>query len=264
MTLYGTGCKTLDELIGGGIPSGGMSTVFSSKNLGKTLLSLQIGTKFSIDTGKPVLYLETEGFFIEPMVKDKYLTFLGKRFNGKPNIDIMYLSNAFDFSRMLGRELELVRKEKKLEVMQWLVQLPENSKLAQMIKEKDYGMIIVDSFSDPCEDLLASQIKQLPERKNLVKPLLGALKDIGAKLDIPIFLTVHESKNPANPYDTGKPILGDTYGYAVKTVIQIRYTKDKNNRKFVLVRAPGIMETKTEPVVLGIKEDYGFVDGTVD
>lgn len=255
-----TGCKNLDELLKGGFPYGGYSLIFGEPRIGKTLLLLQIAVKFSIEQKKPVYFLETEGFFTDKDTWDKYINFLNERFGGKADIRLHYIADAYEFTKLFGQEIQLFQKKKKIEVLSFAEFRYFESPLFKALKEGNYGMLIIDSFSDPIEAILSSHIKEFPERKNLIKPPLDVIKNIGARLGIPIILTVHETKDPTNQYDKGNPILGWVIRYAIKTVIQIRRSRGKENRKVELYRAPGIMESKAEPIYLTIKEDIGFVD----
>lgn len=255
-----TGCPNLDEMIGGGVPSGAMSAIFGQYKIGKTLLALQVACKYSIETGKPVLYLDTEAFFSSKDVQKVYVDFFNKRFNGEAKIDFLFIPDAFEFTALFGREITLEKKGDKMEMVVALKNRPRNMPIFLTFKEKGYGMLVVDSFSNPITTLMASGRRQdLPARANLVRAIAGSMMVLAADYDIPVIHTTHESKDPVNPYDTGRPVLG-IYGYAVKTIFQIRYSKGKDMRKVVLFRAPGLMETKTESVVLQIKENIGFVD----
>lgn len=262
--MISTGCENLDKMLGGGIPEGAMSSIFGPFKIGKTLLALQIACKHSIENECKVLYLDTEAFFSSKDIQEKYVSFFNKRFGGEAQIDFQFIADAFDFTSLFGREITLEAKGegKKLEMVVTLKNRPRNMPIYVRCQKEKYGMIVIDSFSNPIATLIASGRRQdFPARANLVKSILGSLMVLAADLNIAVLQTTHESKDPTNPYDTGKPVMGGPYGYGVKTVFQLRYSKGKDNRKAVLFRAPGIMESKTEPTVLEIKQDVGFVDG---
>lgn len=203
----------------------------------------------------------SEAFFNAKDVQDKYLSFFNKRFGGKAQIDFEFVADAFDFAALFGREIVLEGKGDKMELVVKLKNRPRNMPIYVKCKKENYGMVIIDSFSNPIATLLASGRRQdFPARANLVKSILGSLMVLAADLNIPVLQTTHESKDPTNVYDTGRPVLGSPFGYGVKTIFQLRYSKGKDHRKATLFRAPGLMESKTEPVILEIKQDIGFVD----
>ncbi len=55
-----TGCKGLDDLIGGGVEEGIVTEFYGEGGSGKTSLALQLAVRCA-ESGKQVVYLDTEG-----------------------------------------------------------------------------------------------------------------------------------------------------------------------------------------------------------
>lgn len=59
-----TGCKSLDDILGGGFEKGIVSQVYGSSGTGKTNICLQLAVE-CVRNGKKVVYIDTEGFSAE-------------------------------------------------------------------------------------------------------------------------------------------------------------------------------------------------------
>ncbi|MBE0517235.1 MAG: DNA repair and recombination protein RadB [Methanophagales archaeon] len=60
-TKYSTGCKNIDELLGGGFESGTVTQLYGEAGSGKTNICLQVAVD-SARNGKSVIFIDTEGF----------------------------------------------------------------------------------------------------------------------------------------------------------------------------------------------------------
>jgi DNA repair protein RadB len=59
-----TGCKALDDILGGGFETGIVSQVYGASGTGKTNICLQLAVE-CVRSGKKVVYIDTEGFSAE-------------------------------------------------------------------------------------------------------------------------------------------------------------------------------------------------------
>ncbi len=60
-TKYSTGCKSIDELLGGGFESGTVTQLYGEAGSGKTNVCLQAAVECAIK-GKKVIFIDSEGF----------------------------------------------------------------------------------------------------------------------------------------------------------------------------------------------------------
>jgi DNA repair protein RadB len=63
-----TGCRALDELLGGGVEAGSVTMFYGEGGCGKTNLCLQLARNV-IDEGKKVAYIDTEGLSHDRMLQ---------------------------------------------------------------------------------------------------------------------------------------------------------------------------------------------------
>lgn len=64
MKRISTGCKSLDDLLGGGIEDGSVTMIYGEGGCGKTNICLQLALNV-IKSGKKVAYIDTEGLSYE-------------------------------------------------------------------------------------------------------------------------------------------------------------------------------------------------------
>ncbi|MDI6886255.1 MAG: ATPase domain-containing protein [archaeon] len=60
-TKYSTGCKNIDELLGGGFESGTVTQLYGEAGSGKTNICLQVAVECA-RKGKSIIFIDTEGF----------------------------------------------------------------------------------------------------------------------------------------------------------------------------------------------------------
>ncbi|MCK4735681.1 MAG: DNA repair and recombination protein RadB, partial [Methanophagales archaeon] len=60
-TKYSTGCKSIDELLGGGFESGTVTQLYGEAGSGKTNICLQVAVECA-RKGKKVIFIDSEGF----------------------------------------------------------------------------------------------------------------------------------------------------------------------------------------------------------
>jgi len=245
-------CKTLEALMVGGIHTGAPTLVFGIPNLGKTWLCYQAACACTRDPkygglGRPALYLDTEQFF-RPDVHDRFYDMFKKKWTDLPpkeKIDMRRTENIFKLFEYFGMELVIKQEEarntaiihfpterqKKLaetavkkgakdveavkgtfQAGNWL----ENSPLWKDFKEKNYGIMIIDSITIPIKSVLPSTTQNLPARTTVLTALLGTLYDIAIAFDCAIIVTDHITRNPIDPRSMGEPWGGANVMYYIK------------------------------------------------
>ena len=73
-----TGCETIDDMLGGGVPFGIVTAVFGEPTSGKTLFGDQMGLANIAKTGKNTILIETEGLrsYDTKLVLYKFMSFV--------------------------------------------------------------------------------------------------------------------------------------------------------------------------------------------
>src|SRR5262252_5873315 len=79
-----TGCKVLDTLTDGGLPTGTITQVFGEKALGKSILSLQAGFS-TVAAGSSAIILDTEQSYMSYLVPYRKTGFVKRYGTGEVN-----------------------------------------------------------------------------------------------------------------------------------------------------------------------------------
>lgn len=260
MSRVKTGVKEIDKQLKGGLVKGRQATFFGPPNIGKTLFCLQIGCKLSIEEDAPVIYLDTEGDFPDDVTLQTYTDFLGQRFNGDPDIRMKFVPDIVELMNEFGKDLNFIEQEgkEKQEITLEESKAPINSPVSLLIEQENAAGLILDSFSGPIEERFVSQSQNFPARASVIKSLAGALKILAEDHNVPVIETVHQTKNPTQPWLQAQAIGGDSYGYAVKTRILVKEGSG-TARKVLVTRHPGVHEEDFKEIIVDIEKDYGIV-----
>jgi len=109
---YSTGCKSIDELLGGGFESGTVTQLYGGAGSGKTNICLQVAVECA-KQGKSVIFIDTEGFSPE-----RFLQIAQSRTGGGEDVEsiarriIIYAPQNFEQQTACIKELDTVVKEK--------------------------------------------------------------------------------------------------------------------------------------------------------
>ena len=254
-----TGSKKLDEFLGGGLPIGSIANLIGNSKIGKSLFCIQCSSLFSITTGKPVLYCDTEAALISEDVQKRILGFFNKRFNGESAVDFVDIRDLTSFADFLGLNIKILPTEtgKRLDAMIQYSTITEESPIFELMKDVGYGMLVIDSFSALIKRAVPVPPQQnFPARAAIINVLFGRLDEIVSRLRIPCIAVNHISIAPDNPYAKGRLYGGTAMFYNSKLILQILGGKDKNHRRFRLVYMPGRTE---EEIEIELRRDYGYV-----
>ena len=254
-----TGSERLDEFLGGGLPIGSITNLIGSSKIGKSLFCIQCSSLFSITTGKPVLYIDTETTFLSEEVQKRILGFFNKRFNGEASIDFVDIRDLTSFADFLGLNIKILPTEtgKRLDAMIQYSTITEESPIFELMKDVGYGMLVIDSFSALIKRAIPVPPQQnFPARAAIINVLFGRLDEIVSKLRIPCITVNHISIAPDNPYAKGRLYGGTAMFYNSKLILQILSGKDKDKRRFRLVYMPGRTE---EEIEIELRKDFGYI-----
>ena len=168
-----TGCKQLDEMLGGGIQSSSLTEVFGEFRTGKTQLAhtLCVMAQLPVEMGGyngKAAFIDTEGTFRPQRIRD-----IAMRFGVDPDAALENISYA--------------RAHNSDQQMELLNQLANH-----LSEEKQYRLIIMDSvialFRTDYPNL-----SDLPERQKKLNVLLSKLHHIASEFNVVVYITNHIS-----------------------------------------------------------------------
>jgi len=271
-----TGCKTIDDMLGGGIPYSIVTALFGEPESGKSLLGHGAGLANIEKTGKNTILIETEG------LRDYDIRLLHYKFMKRYNLDKSTVDSKYNIRHTLG-DIQLLSIQKLLQMFGYMAtfEISKNGKYSvkfqnctPTIKEKelqDTSMIILDSLTKPIKDSVGSETQNLPARAQLVERLFGKMYHIAKLYDIAVIVIHHATINPIMPFgrDLGKPYGGNPILYNSKYALELIDAPNKVKtetgwgmecRRVKLLRRPDEPSTG-ELIPVRLRKDYGFCDG---
>jgi DNA repair protein RadB len=111
-TKYSTGCKSIDELLGGGFESGTVTQLYGEAGSGKTNICLQVAVKCARKE-ESVIFIDSEGFSPE-----RFLQIAQSRTGGDEDVEsiarriMIYEPQSFEQQISCIKEIDAVIKEK--------------------------------------------------------------------------------------------------------------------------------------------------------
>ncbi len=111
-TKYSSGCKSIDELLGGGFESGTVTQLYGEAGSGKTNICLQAAIGYAKE-GKTVIYIDSEGFSPERFLQ---IASSDSDIENVENIArriVIYEPQSFEQQSSCIKEVQQVLKEKK-------------------------------------------------------------------------------------------------------------------------------------------------------
>ncbi len=216
-----TGSKDLDELIGGGVETNGITEAYGRFASGKTQLGFQIAVNAQMPKDKggidgAVLFLDTEGTFrperIESIAK-------ASKVDPKKALENIILVRTLTTDQQI---LTLERADK-------------------IIQEKNVKLIIVDSLTS----LFRSEFLgrgALGERQQKLNAHIHRLQTLADKYSLAVYITNQVMDNPGIMFgDPTTPIGGNVLAHAATTRLYMR--KSKEEKRIVrLVDSPNMPE----------------------
>lgn len=216
-----TGSKSLDELIGGGVETNGITEAYGKFSSGKTQLGFQLSVNVQLPLNEGglngnILFIDTEGTFRPERIKT--------------------ISEAakLDFNKTLENIIYVRAKTTE----QQILTLERADKL---IKEKNIKLIIVDSLTSLFRSEFIGR-GALGERQQKLNHHVHRLQTLSDKYSLAVFITNQVMDNPAILFgDPTTPIGGNVLAHAATTRLYLR--KSKEERRIVkLVDSPYMPE----------------------
>jgi DNA repair protein RadA len=216
-----TGSKDLDELIGGGIETNGITESYGRFASGKTQLGFQIAVNAQLPREKGgldgnVLFLDTEGTFRPERIES-----IAKAAGINPE-----------------KALENIMLVRTLTTEQQILSLERADKL---IQEKNIKLIIIDSLTSLFRAEFVGR-GSLGERQQKLNQHIHRLQTLSDKYSLAAYITNQVMDNPGIMFgDPTVPIGGNIIAHAATTRLYMR--KSKEEKRIVrLVDSPNMPE----------------------
>jgi DNA repair protein RadB len=181
-------CKSLDNLLGGGIESGSVTSLYGEAGSGKTNICLQLARNMVMN-GKKVIFIDTEGVSLKRLEQ-----ICGENFD-KVAKDILFFT-----------PYSLEDQEKNVEDAVHLVEAKE-----------DIGIIILDSATVHYRATFGEEY-EADGRKSLGRQV-NLLLQISRKRDIPVVITTQVYTDTKT--NTFEPIGGHALMHYAKAIIKL-------------------------------------------
>jgi len=235
---FHTSLRALNKLMGG-FHTGKPCILYGPFKCGKSIMSMQLGCEISRDVkyggmNKPALIYDSETFWTEDVFKTWY-SFFRNRWKDlpiKPKIDVIQLNSIYDAARELGFNIVIRRHQAKTEPVisfpkrerrdkatgkvipvkettqeeDWL----ERSPMWKKISKKDYGLVVIDSFSILFKDVFESVQQNFPGRASSERVFLSGLRSLAQRRNLIVLIISHETGNV--------PWGGESLPYYVKNI----------------------------------------------
>ena len=278
-----TGCKTVDNLLGGGFPHKLISALFGDPATGKSFLAYQSGVNNVKINNKKTLLLDTEGLTQNDL--DTILGKLGKRYD----VDEKKLKDKFQMIKTYN-DPQMQSIQKLMQMFGYMVTFEMSKKggkykvifrhCDETLTEKELkqtSMIIIDSLTKPIKDSIGSETPNLPARAQIVERLFGKLHQVADLYNIAVVVIHHQSNAPpVGPYKMPPRIYGgNPIYYNSKYILEIfQSTKNerdmvcaenkknvwgKEARRVTMIRHPSIQPPDGK-FPIRLMKDMGFVD----
>jgi DNA repair protein RadB len=192
-----TGCKSLDQLLGGGLEPGTITLVYGEAGTGKTNLCLQLARNAILAERGKVVYLDTEGVSMERL------------------------------EQICGKNMQKVLKGLLFYHPQSLADQERNT--AQIEKIKAPGLVVIDSLNM----YYRLQLKTASdEASRSITAQLASLLKISRAENAPVLITGQVYTDD----ETVRPFGGRIMEHIVKTIVRLERTGPSGNRRAILLK----------------------------
>jgi len=216
-----TGSKGLDELLGGGVETNGITEAYGKFSSGKTQLGFQLSVNVQLPIGKGglsggTLFIDTESTFrperIQEMAKAQGL-------DPKAVLDNIYVVRATTVEQQI---LTVERADK-------------------LIAEKGIKLIVVDSLTSLFRAEFIGR-GGLAERQQKLNAHVHKLQSLADTFNLAVYVTNQVIDNPAILFgDPTIPVGGNIIAHAATTRLYLR--KSKEDKRIVrIVDSPNLPE----------------------
>ena len=219
-----TGSKGLDELLGGGVETNGITEMYGRFASGKTQLGFQLAVNVQLPINKggldgTVLFIDTEGTFrperIEAIAKAQGMSVTS------------VLDNIF-VSRVMSTDQQILTAER----------------ADKLVREKNIKLIIVDSLMALFRSEFIGR-GALNERQGKLNAHIHKLQRLSDSFNLAVYITNQVMDNPAILFgDPTQPVGGNVVAHAATTRLYVRKSKEEK-RIIRLVDSPSMPEGET-------------------
>ncbi|WP_292467139.1 DNA repair and recombination protein RadB [Methanolobus sp.] len=191
-----SGCKPIDELLGGGFEAGVVTQIYGEAGSGKTNLCLQLAVE-CVKNGKKVIYIDTEA--ISP---DRFKQIAGE--NAKEIAQQIIIFEPHNFEEQYASVMEIEK----------------------LISDR-IGLIIIDSATSFYRLELDQEESSIKTRRELANQI-GFVHGIARKHRVVAVITNQVYSDIST--GTVRPIGGSSIEHISKTIIQFEKTGDGKRR----------------------------------
>ncbi len=219
-----TGSKGLDELLGGGVETNGITEMYGRFASGKTQLGFQLCVNAQLPAGKgglagTVLFIDTEGTFrperIETIAKAQGM-------NSKEVLGNIFVTRATSTDQQI---LTAERADK-------------------LVRDKNVKLIVVDSMMSLFRSEFIGR-GALNERQQKLNAHIHKLQRLSDEYFLAVYMTNQVMDNPAILFgDPTQPVGGNIVAHAATTRLYVRKSKEEK-RIIRLVDSPNMPEGET-------------------
>ncbi|VVB77020.1 DNA repair and recombination protein RadA [uncultured archaeon] len=219
-----TGASGLDELLGGGVETNGITEVYGRFACGKTQLGFQLAVNVQLPVSKggmdgAVLFIDTEGTF-----RPERIETIAKAAGLDP---VKVLENIF-VSRVTTTDQQILTAER----------------ADKLVREKNIKLIIVDSLMS----LFRAEFMgrgALNERQQKLNQHIHKLQKLADDNNLAVYITNQVMDNPGILFgDPTQPVGGNIVAHAATTRLYVRKSKE-DKRILRLVDSPNMPEGET-------------------
>jgi DNA repair protein RadA len=219
-----TGSKGLDELLGGGVETNGITEMYGRFASGKTQLGFQLAVNVQLPLSKggldgTVLFIDTEGTF-----RPERIEAIAKAQGMNPTT---VLDNIF-VSRVMSTDQQILTAER----------------ADKLVREKNIKLIIVDSLMALFRSEFIGR-GALNERQGKLNAHIHKLQRLSDSFNLAVYITNQVMDNPAILFgDPTQPVGGNVVAHAATTRLYVRKSKEEK-RIIRLVDSPSMPEGET-------------------
>ena len=219
-----TSSKGLDELLGGGVETNGITEMYGRFASGKTQLGFQLAVNVQLPVSKggldgAVLFIDTEGTF-----RPERIEAIAKAMGLDPK---KVLDNIF-VSRVTSTDQQILTAER----------------ADKLVREKNVKLIIVDSLMSLFRSEFIGR-GALNERQGKLNAHIHKLQRLSDSFSLAVYITNQVMDNPAILFgDPTQPVGGNVVAHAATTRLYIRKSKEEK-RIIRLVDSPSMPEGET-------------------
>jgi len=216
-----TGSKSLDELLGGGVETNGITEAYGKFSSGKSQLGFQLAVNVQLPAGKgglggSALFIDTEGTFRPERIKE---IAEGSGLDPKTVLDNIFVVRATTTEQQI---LTVERADK-------------------LIAEKGIKLIVEDSLTSLFRAEFIGR-GGLAERQQKLNAHVHKLQSLADTFNLAVYVTNQVIDNPAVLFgDPTIPVGGNIIAHAATTRLYLR--KSKEDKRIVrLVDSPNLPE----------------------